>query len=163
NIFDTRELERAATVAKNATVQLEGGREVTRDIEFYSLDAILAVGYRVNSWRGTQFRIWATRTLREHLLRGFTLHEQRLRDRGLRDLEETVDLLARTLSANSLVTDEGRAVLDVVQRYSRTWRWLAQYDEDCLPAAPDAPVLPARLDLAQARATIAALREALSA
>lgn len=66
-IFQSGELEREATVAKNATVQSEGGREVVREIEFFNLDAIISVGYRVNSTRGTQFRIWATRTLREHL------------------------------------------------------------------------------------------------
>lgn len=142
NIFDTKELDRAATVARNATVHVEGGCEVGRNVEVFSLDAILAGGYRVNSWRGTQFRIRATRTLREHLLRGFTLHEQRLRERGLRDLEEAVDLLARTLPTADVVSDEGRAVLEVVQRHSRTWRWLAEYDEDRLRAAPDSRLAP---------------------
>ena len=66
NVFQSGELEREATVAKNATVQKEGRRSVTREIEFFNLDAILSVGYRVNSKRGTQFRIWATRTLRKH-------------------------------------------------------------------------------------------------
>lgn len=79
NGFASGELERQATVAKNATAQREGGREVTRDIEFFNLDAILSVGYRVNSKLGTQFRIWATRTLREHLVRGYTLDRQRRR------------------------------------------------------------------------------------
>jgi hypothetical protein len=69
-VFALGELERAATVAENATVQVEGGHEVTRRIEYFNLDAILS---RVGSKRGTQFRIWATRALREHLLRGYTL------------------------------------------------------------------------------------------
>ena len=77
NVFASGELERAATVAKNATVQREGGRKVTREIEFFNLDVILSVGYRVNSKRGTQFRIWATRMLREHLVHGYTLNRQR--------------------------------------------------------------------------------------
>jgi len=68
NVFDTGELEREATVAKNATVQKEGNREVIREIEYFNLDAILSIGYRVNSKRGTQFRIRTTRTLRDHLL-----------------------------------------------------------------------------------------------
>ncbi|HXF45609.1 MAG TPA: RhuM family protein [Burkholderiaceae bacterium] len=62
NVFRSGELERKATVAKNATVQREAGRQVVREIEFFNLDAILSVGYRVNSKRGTQFRIWATNT-----------------------------------------------------------------------------------------------------
>jgi hypothetical protein len=127
NVFQSGELERQATVAKIATVQQEGGREVAREIEYFNLDAILSVGYRVNSKHGTQFRIWATKTLRDHLLRGYTLHERRLAERGLAEAEQAIALLARTLTSQALVTDEGRAVLDVVQRYCRSWRWLLEY------------------------------------
>ena len=74
----------------------------------YSLDTIISVGYRVNSKRGTQFRIWATRTLKDHLLRGYTLNEKRLREKGLGEIEQAVSLLARTLTQHALVTDEGR-------------------------------------------------------
>lgn len=108
NVFASGELERGATVAKNATVQREGDREVVREVEYFNLDAILSVGYRVNSKRGTHFRIWATRTLRDHLLRGYTLNERRLLERGLGEIEQAVGLLARTLTAHALVTDEGR-------------------------------------------------------
>jgi hypothetical protein len=128
-VFASGELERAATVAENATVQIEGGHKVTRRIERFNLDAVLSVGYRVNSKRGTQFRIWATRTLREHLLRGYTFNERRLREKGLAEMEAAVALLARTLTRHELVTDEGRAVLDIVHRYARAWRWLFEYDE----------------------------------
>lgn len=67
----------------------------------------------MKSQRGTQFRIWATRTLKDHLLRGYTLNEKRLREKGLSEIEQALGLLARTLTANALVTDEGRAVLEV--------------------------------------------------
>lgn len=161
--FASRELERAATVAKNATVELERGRRVIRQVDFYNLDAILSVGYRVNSQRGTQFRIWATRTLREHLIRGFTLNERRLAERGLGEMQSAVSLLARTLAAQALVTDEGRAVLDVVQRYTRAWRWFLEYDEEALSAAPSKPSpASATLSLADARHAIATLRESLA-
>ncbi|HMG11558.1 MAG TPA: RhuM family protein [Gemmatimonadaceae bacterium] len=70
NVFEEGELDRGATVAKFATVQREGGREVTREIEFYNLDVVISVGYRVKSRRGTQFRIWATQRLREYSSRG---------------------------------------------------------------------------------------------
>ncbi len=162
NIYATKELERRATSAKNARVQLEKGREVLRDVDFYNLDAILSVGYRVNSKRGTQFRIWATSTLREHLLHGYTLHERRLRERGLSEVQQAVDLLARTLTTNVVVTHEGQAVIDVVQRYARTWHWLFEYDEDRLPEAPSQPMAPAApLSQADARGAIASLRDAL--
>jgi hypothetical protein len=79
NIFDSGELTRAATVSKMEIVQAEGGREVGREVEFYNLDAIIAVGYRVNSYQATQFRIWATKTLREFIIKGFVLDDERLK------------------------------------------------------------------------------------
>lgn len=79
NIYDSGELTSEATVAKIATVQIEGDRRVERDIEHYNLDAIISVGYRVNSVRGTQFRIWATQRLREFMVKGFVLDDERLK------------------------------------------------------------------------------------
>ena len=79
NIFDSGELSREATVSKMETVQTEGGREVRRAIDYYNLDAIIAVGYRVNSIRATQFRIWATQILKEYIKKGFVLDDDRLK------------------------------------------------------------------------------------
>ncbi len=79
NIFDSGELTREATVSKMEIVRAEGGREVARSLEFYNLDAIIAVGYRVNSYQATQFRIWATKTLREFITKGFVLDDERLK------------------------------------------------------------------------------------
>ena len=82
-VYREGELDREATAADFAQVRSEGARTITRQIEHYNLDAILSVGYRVKSKRGVQFRIWATNTLREHLVRGYTLNERRLAERGL--------------------------------------------------------------------------------
>lgn len=91
NIFETGELIRDRTVSKMETVQIEGSREITRCIEYYNLDAIIAVGYRVNSIRATQFRVWATRILREYLLRGYVFNER------LNQIEDKIDRrLAKT-------------------------------------------------------------------
>ncbi|MEM6960838.1 MAG: virulence RhuM family protein [Myxococcota bacterium] len=79
NIFDSGELERSASVSKLEIVRQEGSRQVAREVEFYNLDAIIAVGYRVNSYEATQFRIWATKTLREFLIKGFVLDDERLK------------------------------------------------------------------------------------
>ncbi|WP_017730735.1 virulence RhuM family protein [Nafulsella turpanensis] len=79
NIYESGELEKEATVRKIRTVQLEGDREVKRNVEFYNLDAIISVGYRVNSAKATQFRIWATKVLKEYIIKGFTLDDQRLK------------------------------------------------------------------------------------
>ncbi|PIQ68272.1 MAG: cell filamentation protein Fic [Candidatus Taylorbacteria bacterium CG11_big_fil_rev_8_21_14_0_20_46_11] len=80
NIFQEGELKKEATCAKIAQVQNEGQRQVIRDVEFYNLDAILSVGYRVNSSQATQFRIWATERLKEYIIKGFTMDDERLKD-----------------------------------------------------------------------------------
>lgn len=82
NIYESGELEREATVRKFRTVQKEGEREVSRELEYYNLDAIISVGYRVNSHQATQFRKWATKTLKEYLIKGFSLDDERLRQGG---------------------------------------------------------------------------------
>lgn len=163
NIFQTGELPREATVAKNATVQDEGGRRVTRYIEWYNLDAIISVGYRVNSKRGTQFRLWATGVLKDHLVRGYTLNQRRLAEKGVDELKQAMALLATTLESHDLVSDEGRAVLEVVSRYAHTWRLLLEYDEERLlvPAARHGAGTGFRLD--EVRRAIAALKKELVA
>lgn len=82
NIFESGELSEKATVSKMETVRSEGVREVRRDVDFYNLDAIIAVGYRVNSYQATQFRIWATKTLKEFIIKGFVLDDERLKQGG---------------------------------------------------------------------------------
>lgn len=82
NIYDEGELEKKSTVAKNATVQIEGDRLVERNIDYYNLDVIISVGYRVKSLQGTKFRIWATERLKEYLIKGFTLDDERLKGHG---------------------------------------------------------------------------------
>ncbi len=163
NVFKDGELEPVSTCAKFAQVQTEGSRLIQRQVDFYNLDVIISVGYRVKSARGTQFRIWATQVLRQHLIQGYTLHQRRLQERGLGDLQQALALMARTLCARGLVGDEGQAVLEVVQRYSRAWRWLLAYDEDRLaPAAAEAEGLPEALGLAEAQRAIATLRADLA-
>lgn len=95
-IYKDEELSREATVAKNATVQIESGRQVTREIEYYNLDAILSVGYRVNSKQGTQFRIWATNVLRDYLLKGYAVNQRMDR------IENNYENLSKEVSKISL-------------------------------------------------------------
>ena len=102
-IFTDGELAESATTKDFLVVQTEGGRQVKRQIKHYNLDAIISVGYRVHSKRGVQFRQWATCTLRDHLVRGYTVHQQRLAERGLREARETLDILDRTLQNQALV------------------------------------------------------------
>lgn len=89
NIYREQELEEKATVAKNATVQNENDREVLRQIEYYNLDVIISVGYRVKSQRGTQFRIWANNILKEYLIKGYAIN-QNAKNEQLENLKKTV-------------------------------------------------------------------------
>ena len=93
NIFESGELTREATVSKMEIVRNEGDRKVAREVEYYNLDAIIAVGYRVNSYQATQFRIWATKTLREYILKGFVLDDARLKQ-GQQVFGNTTDFQA---------------------------------------------------------------------
>ena len=82
NVYAENELEQRATVAKFTTVQPEGSRQVERTLEYYNLDVIISVGYRVKSLRGTQFRQWATKRLNEYIRKGFTMDDERLKNGG---------------------------------------------------------------------------------
>lgn len=128
NIFDTKELERESVVAKNATTAADGK---TYQVEYFNLDAIISVGYRVNSARATRFRQWATGVLRQHLVEGYSLDQHRLQERGIA-FELALDLLSRTLANQQLVNAEGAAVVRVIADYARSWSLLQGYDEQSL-------------------------------
>jgi prophage maintenance system killer protein len=158
NVFKEGELGRESNMQKMHIANSD------KPVEFYNLDVVISVGYRVKSLRGTQFRIWATRTLRDHLVQGYTLNERRLREKGLTEMEQAIRLLAHTLSSHELVNDQGRAVLDVVTRYASSWRLLLQYDENRLPESPVHPTHPvASLPPNESRRAILGLKQALLA
>jgi len=164
-IFSTGELPREGTVAKNATVQLEGTREVVRHIEYYNLDAIISVGYRVNSTRATRFRQWATTVLREHLTQGYTLNRQRF-EQNATELEAALTLVKKAAAGDALTTDQGRGLIDVIARYTHTFLWLQRYDEGLLtePLSSPGGTLPsadnARTGIARLKADLMAREEA---
>jgi len=131
NVFKEGELEEAAVRAKFAHTAADGK---TYQVQYYNLDVIISVGYRVKSTRGTQFRQWATRVLREHLVRGFTVNEHRLReqDRKLADLRRTVGLLEQTLVNQAIGLDEARGLLQVVTDYAYALTTLDRFDHGTL-------------------------------
>lgn len=133
NIFKTEELDRASTVAFFATVQKEGGRTIERNIEYFNLDAILSVGYRVNSKRGTQFRIWATNVLRKYLVAGYTLNEKRLKTQAnkIKELRDAVNLLKNVVFLES-ISDETKGIIQIVAEYTRALDILDDYDHERL-------------------------------
>jgi hypothetical protein len=130
NIFKTAEMGENSVCAKFAHTAADGKRYQTKH---YNLDVIIAVGYRVNAKRGTQFRIWATSVLKDHLVQGYSINQRRLAEKGAGEMRQVLSLLANTLEFHKLVNDEGRAVLNIVNRYARTWQLLLQYDEDNFP------------------------------
>lgn len=89
----------------------------------------MSVGYRVNSYEATQFRIWATKVLKDHLIRGYTTYEKRLSERGVKELQHTVELLQKTLVNHDLVNDLGREAIQLILSYAKTWDLLLAYDE----------------------------------
>jgi len=157
-IFASGELERDSVVAKNATTAADGK---TYLVEYYNLDAIISVGYRVNSTRATRFRQWATRVLREHLTRGYTLDRARF-ERNAAELEAALQLVKKAAAGEALTLDQGRGLVDVIARYTQTFLWLQRYDEGLLAEPQGRPggVLPT---LEEARAAIARLKADLMA
>ncbi len=105
NVFSEGELDKNSTVAKFATVQLEGGREIERNIEYYNLDVIISVGYRVKSKQGTQFRIWATNVLRDYLLKGYAMNQRMDRiENNFENLSKEVKQISLQLKTQELPT-----------------------------------------------------------
>ena len=133
NIFADEELTQDSTVKEFLTVQDEGKRKVQRNVAYYSLDVIIAVGYRINAKRGTQFRIWATRTLKEHLLKGYTLNQKRLAETGVKELEVALQFIKQASSRRQLTSEEAQGLLEVITKYAKSWLLLKSYDEDNLP------------------------------
>lgn len=114
NVFSDGELEKISTVAKNATVQFEGGREVIRDVEYYNLDVIISVGYRVKSPKGVKFRQWATSVLKSYITDGYVINSEKITNQRFKELENDVSLLkskveniSNSLENNSLQSKQG--------------------------------------------------------
>lgn len=134
NAYKEGELQPDGTAEDSSVVQNEGARKVRRKIRFYNLDVIISVGYRVKSRQGTQFRQWASRVLRDHIVKGYTLNEQRFREQAekLADMRQTVELLARTLANQELVSETGKDVLRVITDYAYALTLLDRYDHGTL-------------------------------
>lgn len=158
NVFKTAELSQDSVVAKFATTAADGK---TYQVDYYNLDMILSIGYRVNSKRGTQFRIWATNVLRQHLLQGYSLHQKRLQEKGLKELEGALELVRRASSNRELSGDEARGLLKVITDYAETWLLLRAYDEGDISLPAHLQKSSYVLTYADALTAIAGLREKL--
>lgn len=124
-LYKEKELLKKATVKESLTVQKEGKRQVTRNIELYNLDVIISVGYRVKSIRGTQFRQWATQRLKEYLIQGYSVNQQRLQQ-----LQQTIQLIHQTGNMHELNITEAKGLLDIITHYTRSFVLLNQFDSN---------------------------------
>jgi hypothetical protein len=129
-IYHSKELVEKSTTEFFSVVQIEGKRQVKRKIKLYNLDTIISVGYRVNSKRGIQFRIWATSLIKDYLLKGFVLDNKRLIEENnkLKELQSSVKILANTLRFNEISDNESIGLLTIISQYAYALDILDQYD-----------------------------------
>ena len=158
NIFKDEKLDKNSVVAKNATTATDGK---IYQVEYYNLDMIISLGYRVNSKRATSFRVWATKILKDYIINGYSINNKRLQQKGLKELNETISLLKNTISNAQIELNEAKDLLDVILNYSRTWTLLQGYDEDSLKINFVAKEAKFILDSDEAKNYIAQLKDEL--
>lgn len=132
NIYNEGELERERTCKEFLRVQNEGGRNVNRKTKIYNLDAIISVGYRVNSRKATDFRIWATNVLRDYIVQGAAVNEQRLGElshKQLTEVNQMLDVVRRLMMQGELTGGDAHGALEIITRYAETFRVLKEYDD----------------------------------
>ncbi|NPA30175.1 MAG: hypothetical protein GXO33_08335 [Epsilonproteobacteria bacterium] len=161
NVYKEGELQRNATVRKFRIVQKEGDREVEREIDHYNLDVVISVGYRVKSKRGTKFRIWATKVLKEYIIRGYALDKQRLQRQKLAELDATLRLIRQAVASRELGVEEVRGFVEIIGTYAKSWALLQGYDEQTLQEVVRTKEQRFILDYDEAKAAIAALKREL--
>lgn len=134
NIYKSGELDEFSTTEKYSVVRQEGKRKVKRRIKYYNLDAIISVGYRVNSKRGILFRKWATELLKNYLIKGYVINQQRIEkeNKRLKELQESVIILRNTVDFKELSNDESKGLLKIISDYSYALDILDQYDYQTL-------------------------------
>jgi len=134
NIYKTEELDEKSTCAKIAQVQQEGERKVKRTIKYYNLDIIIALGYRVNSKRGTEFRKWASKILRDYLVKGYSINENKLlqENKKLKEFVEIAKLMAQVVNSKVLENNESRGLLEIISKYAYALEILDKYDYQTL-------------------------------
>jgi len=135
NIFKSGELDPVSTVSKMETVQIEGNRKIKRQLTYFNLDAIIAVGYRVNSFRATQFRIWATKVLKNYLVQGYIINEKRLLEQTekFKQLQRTIELIKQK-SVLPELKGQAEELLSLISQYANSFTLLYQYDENKITA-----------------------------
>ena len=160
NIFLSGELQEKSNVQK---MHIAGS---DKPVKFYNLDAIISIGYRVNSHRATQFRIWATNILRNHIVKGYTLNRKRitqLRQKQLSEFANAVSLIKKTIETKQLSTREESGLLKVITEYANSWILLQQYDKDKIVSLEKTTKATYKLEYNEAQNVIVELKNSLLA
>jgi prophage maintenance system killer protein/predicted XRE-type DNA-binding protein len=164
NIFKSEELQEDVVCSilehttKHGAMALRTQKQKTK---IYNLDAIISIGYRVNSKKATQFRIWATSVLQEYLTKGYSLNQKRLQQKGLQEFNQAIALLQTTIQSDTLACDEAKGLLDVIVGYGRSWSLLEGYDENALEIPHYEQEAKFILDYDEAKEAIAGLKKEL--
>ena len=134
NIYKDEELDKTSTVKDFLTVRKEGNRTVSRNIEYYNLDMIIAVGYRVNSKRATQFRKWATSTLKEYITKGYVINEKMLKSKQeqIQALKSTINLLTRSIENQIETVDDAQNIAKILDNFAKGLNLLDNFDHKTL-------------------------------
>ncbi|WP_457608038.1 RhuM family protein [Nitratifractor sp.] len=166
NIFKSGELQEDVVCSVLEHTTRHGAienKKQTRKTKLYNLDAIISVGYRVNSKRATQFRIWATGVLKRYILEGYALDQKRLQQEKLAELEKTLRLIRQAVASRELGAEEAQGFVEIVGRYARSWALLQGYDEQSLREVARTKEQRFILDYDEAKAAVAELKKALMA
>ena len=158
NIFTSHEI-----MEEKSNVQKMHISSSYKPVSFFSLDVILAVGYRVNTKKGIQFRKWASKILKDHLIQGFTLNEKRLRENGLEEFDKAIVLIKKTLETKDLTTDEATGLLKVITDYANSWFLLQKYDEATLVEPKEKVTSEYMLGYPEAQMAVSELKQSLAA
>jgi len=158
NIYKENELDEQSTTEFFSVVQMEGKRKVNRKVKFYNLDAILSVGYRVNSKRGTQFRQWATQRLKDYLVKGYAVNQKRLEQ-----LHQTIQLISKGGKADTLQLQEAKGLLEIISHYTQSFVLLNRFDSNNLTTEKLNEKITYEIKYEEAKAAIAELKKQLMA
>ncbi len=135
NIFKSNELDEKVVCSILEHTTKHGaikGKKQTKKIKLYNLDAIISIGYRVNSKRATRFRIWATSILKDYLVKGYALNQKKLQKQKFEELDKTIQLIKQGLQNNQLNITEAKGFVEIISNYAKSWALLQGYDEQSL-------------------------------
>lgn len=156
NIYKDNELDKITTSSKMELVQLEAGREVKRNVDYYNLEMIISVGYRVNTIRGTKFRQWANRIIKEYLVQGYAINQKRLAQ-----LQQTIELISTSVSEESLHLQEAKGLLQIINNYTKSFALLNQFDSNNLSTEKLNDNITYEIDYKEAKQAIEILKKQL--